>query len=423
MTAETELENAILGEVLTGGSPELDSQIFLDLTEDHFAEPKNRTAYGILKAMRSGGRPINPLTFRYEAEGQGQKDLNDKYIQSLMDHITTPAHTQAYIALVKRNAYMREIRRQIMRLNPSADRGEVERVMELVALRDSADKKLTVTPKDIADQYITELKEKNNQTIETGFDTIDRNIHPQAGDLIVVGARTNVGKTTYLTNVCVNMLENGIPCLYAPTEMRPKQFLDRISPLVSDIPAHKFRSREFELSELAEMDQIAGRLKALPFTMLDIAGPNIAEITQAVRSSGCKVLFLDYLGRCSMPRETTRMREIEKFVVELKNLCVTEGVLCFLAVQLSRATDFNKDSPPRLADLSDSSAIEKEADAVIFLWRDPANPTGGIIQAGISKNRHGNLCGLSVAFDKNQMKMTEESLRPTNAYEERVIAP
>ena len=102
------------------------------------------------------------------------------------------------------------------------------------------------------------------------------------------------------------------------------------------------------------------------------------------------------------------MREIEKFMVELKNLCVTEDVLCFLAVQLSRATDFNKESPPRLADLSDSSAIEKEADAVVFLWWDQKAPAG-TLAAEIAKNRHGLTNGFTIVFNKRQMKMSEES--------------
>jgi replicative DNA helicase len=211
------------------------------------------------------------------------------------------------------------------------------------------------------------------------------------------------------------MLKDGTPCLYCPTEMRPAQFMDRMAPLLVNVPADKFRSRDFDLNDLENISNIQSQVEGFPLTLLNIASPNIHEIKMAVKSSGCKVLFLDYLGRCSMPKENTRMREIERFVVDLKNICVDMGILCFLAVQLSRATDYNKDSEPRLADLSDSSAIEKEADAVIFLWRDPANP-GSYDMSNISgvlgKNRHGVLDRFSISFIKRQMRMTDQHYTP-----------
>jgi replicative DNA helicase len=415
------MEYAVLGEIINAsicGYQDTSDDIFANLEGRHFTGI-NKLSFTILQGMYADKKLIDTLTFEHELLVQAREihqELPPRYIDLLLEAVTTPAHIAHYIGLLRRNAYMREIRVELHNIKPDARPEELERILSLIDLRDGDGKRISVTAKSLMPEYLAKLRETVNPAIATGFKTFDERTYAQAGDLIVIGARTNVGKTTFLTNVLVNMLKGGVPCLYCATEMRPLQFLDRISPLVSSIYATKFRSRAFDDGDRVQFEPICGKVGGFPFEMLDIAGPNIAQIIRGVKSSGCKVLFVDYLGRCDMPRENTRMREIEKFVVQLKNLCVEQGILCFLAVQLSRATDFNKDTEPRLADLSDSSAIEKESDAVVFLWKDPANATGAGMSAPITavlaKNRHGLYDNWLIDFDHRSMRMTERVYVP-----------
>lgn len=417
---DTLLEAAVLSDLIF--SPENRDRIFTELTDKDFFNLDNRAIFQTLRAMYEEKEAIDLLMVhkRLEKAVIGSPGIV-KHLHAVTDQITTPAHTCSYIKIIRRNTCLREIRGEIRQLNPEATTDQIEKIMDLIQSRDSGGKQTTVTPADFIDDYIAGLKTKKCAGLDTGFSTIDHNIHTQASDLIVIGARTNVGKTAFLTNVLVNMLQRDIPCLYCPTEMRPAQFMDRIAPLVINVGADKFRSRKFDQADIEQISGMGKMVTVMPLTLLDIASPNIQEVRMAVKSSGCKVLFLDYLGRCSMPREATRMREIERFMVELKNICVDMGILCLLAVQLSRATDYNKDNEPRLADLSDSSAIEKEADAVVFLWRDPKTP--GLFDtpniAGVlAKNRHGLLKDFRVKFEKRYMKMTEEGYAPREDYHE-----
>ena len=406
MNTDTEIELAIIGNIISGFNPDIDNDIFSILSVNNFLDYKNKIAFEILQEMRAEKKVIDHLTFKSEIQAKGKaEELDDRYIALALENITTPAHTKGYITIIKRNTYLREIRREILKLNPEAEAADLDYIMSLIDLRDNSEKKTVVVPHDILKDYIHDLKTKHCAGIATGFSALDRNLYSQAGDLIVVGARTNVGKTTYLTNILVNMLNKKVPCLYCPTEMRPPQFIDRIAPLVVEIQATKFRSRDFNDSDHLEIATLQSRIGPMPLSMLDIASPTIQEIAMAIKKTECKVLFLDYLGRCSMPREATRMREIERFMVDLKSLCTEQGILCFLAVQLARATDFTKDSAPRLADLSDSSAIEKEADAVIFLWKDLTDYNR--IHCCFGKNRHGYLTNFELNFDKQAMRMSE----------------
>lgn len=407
------IEQSIIGHIVNPYALGMDDSALLLLTADDFVDASNKTAFMIAKGMHGNKKVIDPHTLSAEATRQGLR-VSYEYLGAVTEKNTTLEQIGAYIELMKRDKHLREIHAKLVELNPEATADSINSIIDLIAKRDSLEKKTTIEAWRIVDGYIVELQSKKSKTINTGFYTIDTYCQPNPGDVVVIGARTNVGKTVCLTNILVNILKNNVPCLYCPTEMKPSQFLDRISPIISNISSDKFRSRNFRSEDISEIPKISSGIRAMPLTILDIAGPSINDIRQAIKNSDCKVLFVDYLGRCSMTREDKRQREIEKFMVELKNLCINNGILCFLAVQLSRVTDSLKEVAPRLADLSDSSAIEKEADSVIFLWRnlELAKKNPNLIAAVIAKNRHGDYRDFEIDFNKTKMMMTEKGFAP-----------
>ncbi|MFA6584249.1 MAG: DnaB-like helicase C-terminal domain-containing protein [Elusimicrobiaceae bacterium] len=409
---ETMLEHAVLGSFLVEAGVSNNADFILEeLSEEDFSRTSSRRMFCLFKEMRANDEAIDLVTVCARLKAKGELDSlgGEVFVSGLMDSVSTSTHIAHYAKEVKRNAVMRKIKREIILLNPAVEPDAIERIMGLIEQRDSGDSLAVVTPKEFMDGYLEDCYKSRLPGIKTGYPTLDNGLCPQAGDLVVVAARTNVGKTAYLTNVLVNMLDDKTTCLYCPTEMRPQQFMSRLLPLKTGISASKFRAKQFNAEDLAELESAVEDAKAYPLYLLDIAGPSIYEIKRAVKFSKCKTLFVDYLGRCAMTRESTRTREIEKFVVELKNECVKSGVLCFLAVQLSRRTDFDK-AAPKLADLSDSSAVEKEADAVIFLWRNPDKKAEGnnpIIEAFLGKNRFGHMHKWLLDFDRHSLRMTE----------------
>ncbi len=420
---ETMMEHAVLGSFLIESSMSDKADFILDeLSETDFNRDSSRRMFRVFKEMHANEESIDLVTVCAKLKAKGELDTigGEVFVCSLMDSVSTTNHIRHYAGKVRKNAVMRKIRREISQLNPEAEPEAVERVMQLVQERDTDDGVSVVTPKAFMDELLEECMSGRSVGIKTGYPTLDDSLHAQGGDLVVVAARTNVGKTTFLANILHNLLERNICCLYCATEMRPKQFMGRVLPLKTCIPATSFRSHQFRAEDIAEMQSVTDEMKALPLHLLDIASPTIHEVKRAIRTSGCKVVFIDYLGRCSMSREVTRMREIEKFVVELKNECVKSGILCFLAVQLNRRTDFDN-TAPKLADLSDSSAVEKEADAVVFLWRNPKVKSDShsvpVIEAFFGKNRFGYMHKWGLSFNRTTMRMTECELEYKDEYD------
>ncbi len=421
MSLSISMERAVIGGIITDGiCGEISDEAFITLKPADFADPLCRQAFSVLAGMKEGGEEINHVTAEAAYLKAGLSLPPGAAAGSLcalfLDAHVYPALASQYIRMVKRDSYLRAIRQEILRLKPEAGAEDVDALLDLIAKRDQVDRRHVITAMTAADEFYAGVINGKVLDLNTGFPTLDRNLHAQPGDLIVVGARTNVGKTTLLTNILYNMLVDTIPCLYVPTEMKPAQFMGRLMPLMTTIHAHRLRSMDLSPDQKAELKAAADAARHMPLTVLDIASPTIEEIRAAVKSSECKVLFVDYLGRCSTTKEVTRMREIEKFVVALKSICVEAGIVCFLAVQLSRAVDKAQEAAPMLSDLSDSSAIEKEADLVLMLWKNKeaqgSTYSHAAISALIAKNRHGYTDVFDIAFDKNRMRMAESRPLP-----------
>ena len=77
----------------------------------------------------------------------------------------------------------------------------------------------------------------------------------------------------------------------------------------------------------------------------------------------------------------------------LKALARRRGVPVLCLAQLNRANMDRKEKRPQLSDLRDTGAIEQDADAIMFLWKeDDSEENQGsaqVVKCDVAKNRHG----------------------------------
>jgi replicative DNA helicase len=177
--------------------------------------------------------------------------------------------------------------------------------------------------------------------------------------------------------------------------------LKRVLSLATGIPHYRFRGATLSPEDKKRVYDVCSDLGDLPLKIFHHSYPGLDDIMAAAHEARPRVLFVDYLQRCEMPKEENMAYRIGEFMRGLKTFSMDAKVTTFIACQSDRELDRNPTVPPQMAHLKGSGAIEAESDGVLMLWTPPAEviakrsdwvPASGdhiAIEAIIRKNRNG----------------------------------
>ena len=259
-------------------------------------------------------------------------------------------------------------------------------------------------------------KTENNtlfDSIPTGLSDLDRILGGlPLGELIILGARPAMGKTSLLISIMANSINNkNEPMAYFSMENSAQSMMLRLLSVFSELSHHKLVSKPLEPFEIHSMVEKTRKMADANifiedncFTIEDI----ISQTCYLVQEKGIKMIMVDYLQLVQAKGKMNREQEIAKVCRELKGLARKFNIAVFVTSQLSRAVETRGgDKRPQLSDLRESGAIEQDADKVLFLHRpeyynitedDCGDSTIGIAEIIIAKNRGGVVDSSKVRF-------------------------
>ena len=206
----------------------------------------------------------------------------------------------------------------------------------------------------------------------TGFPWFDNKGGLPGSDLLIIGADTSQGKTSFATSIIVNAIRNEEKIAFYTMEMTPKQLAARIASMQSGVMSNAILNDQMELTDIyrvdAGMDHI--NLNNLFFDGRSTASLDsiINSIRQLKKKHDIKGVCVDYLQLVSVTdKGLNREQIVAKIARDLKNLAVELDIWIILLSQLARG---DKGNPrPLLSMLRDSGQIEEAADTVILLYR------------------------------------------------------
>lgn len=250
-----------------------------------------------------------------------------------------------------------------------------------------------------------------NPELPTGFSKLDRSTFGLTrGHIFTVGARTNAGKTTLAINVSVHLGKAGKRILYISTESTFQEIWDRYIACATGVSAFAIQHGLLHEHDKEIVDAFVKEFRDKhQFNIYDGSRPNIGIVRQAVEQSNCDVMVFDYFQHI----ENRETRELEEFVMQIKELAKQKQIAVLMCAQLHDRYDFktHKPAPPMLFDIKNCKAISDESRVVVLLDWDRDNAIGdgaAAVKAILAKNK-GVKEDVILKLDRTIPRFTEES--------------
>ena len=253
--------------------------------------------------------------------------------------------------------------------------------------------------------------------VPTGFASLDKMISGfQKSDLIVVGARPSMGKTSLALDFARRTaLEHNVAVGFFSVEMSAEQLSHRLLSAHAQVDAWRMKTGAgLTNDDLSRIHHAMEELSKAPIYIDD--NPTITVLQMRATARRLKrehdlgLIVVDYLQLVTPVKSVDSMvTQITEISRGLKSLARELEVPVLALSQLSREVE-KRGGRPRLSDLRESGAIEQDADLIMFIHRDGKyhqETDPGLAEIMIEKHRNGATGSVQLYFDERRTTFNE----------------
>lgn len=431
-----ETEQALLGALLNTPERCIKDCWTAGLQPDDFSRPSHQIIYtSIVKTLQSGGSidaiSLTDTLRREQVPTERGKTVNalefvggSVAILTLNDQAAVPSLAKTYAEEIVSQSLSRdlmlvgeELQRLGSELAPIPEAvAEAER--RLVKARDRAEgRRAGGRVSDVADllqqlleEYISPDPDDVIPFSLPSLNALGGGMFP--GDVIVLGARSGVGKTWSGLDLVEAVMNVGRRAVMFSLEMPKMQLVRRIMAM-GGINLTGLRRRLVPYEQLIERAGIMDAWRGL----LDIEdGPTSVDRMQGVLASAriegnpYRLLVLDHLHLMDVPGSRSDYRvSLNQELTRIKHMAAEHNLTVVLLGQLNRPKKGDEWKRPTIHDLRESGAIGDIADYVLMVHREYENGHqqnhGAVI---VEKVRDGSGDGdIEVLFDQRNYRFRE----------------
>ena len=376
---------------------------------EDFHNDRHRWIYKGMLSINGNGQAPTALNIRdwLKINAPAHQDL--QYLARLTDLFPIVTELAGYCRLVKEHANRRKLY-DIMkdaqtRLAASEDAVEIAQRAITAAGRIEGQVKIRSVGDTIDDTLSlwSRLQENRAGAPRWYLPEMDRLLGPLHGaQAIIVAGAANSGKTTFLWTQAVKWAIAGHQVAFLSLEMTAAQMNARLVIYDSHVnPLHLPGDKQYIAKDAMERFRNIG-------LYTDDTPHTAATLFPSIRrhiSAGCKIIFIDYLGRVGGRGKENLNNHLGMVMHEIKTLANEFGSDIITGAQLNR--DSRKEQrPPELWDLRDSGNIEQESDLVVFIDRKDWRDENEHAVFNVKKNRHGITGAFDVGWDPQSKVFT-----------------
>jgi len=392
---------------------------------EDFYKPAHGHVFAAISALYARGEPADPVTVADELRRSGLLESvgDPSVLLSLQVNTPSTANAGHYAHIVEEHALLRRlvsVAGEIAELGYSVPEDVAEAVDQAEAMVYAvAQRRIVDTMSPLRDllgdtlDRIERLVERGEAItgVPTGYADLDSRLAGlQKSNLVVVGARPAMGKTSFALGIVANAAVHARePVLLFSLEMSHLELTQRILCSEARVDATRMRNGHLLESDWPKISEAIGRLGDAPIYIDDNPNVTVMDIRAKARRlkarEGLGLVVVDYLQLMSghgRSRAENRQVEVSEISRGLKVLARELDIPVVALSQLSRNLEMRQDKRPVLADLRESGSIEQDADVVLFIYRDeiynPESPDRGTAEIIVAKHRNGPTGKVDLAF-------------------------
>ena len=413
------------------------SDIIAEVREDDFFDVSNRTIFMTMRGMSDTFSSVDPVSLadRLRSSGELEKVGGLDRLFELSNDPFSITSWRTSAAILHKNRVLREMIYAAAQITSLAT-GNPEDTKEVIEKAEGLILKVTEggihNSQSTLRQMMDELYESicvhaesgEEQGVSTGFGGLDRHLLGlRPGQMVVIGARPGVGKTSYCLNLATNMARNGTTVVMFSLEMSREEIAQRLLSSRSGVKLTAIRSARIRPDDWSLLLDSVEYLRELPMVVDDTSGTTVTEIRakarRMLRGVDNGVVIIDYMQLMSGGRGESRAAQVSEMSRGIKVMAKDLGVPVIALSQLNREVEGRTGKRPQLSDLRESGSIEQDADIVLLLDRSMSaeeagrkdRPDEGITNLIVAKNRSGPLGTIEMRFDGTTTRFLEVERR------------
>lgn len=413
---DLQAEQSVLGSILI--DPFAIPKVSGFLEPADFYNHKHARIYRACLSLHDKQAPIDLITVGDTLQRQDFLDEvgGPAYLANLMNAVPTSVHIEHYARVVKNQARRRALVQVAGKIaaavyeEPEAQDAEERAKSILLESVGQEQDSILITPERqgaILREYILSKKAGGHATISTGLRALDEQLGGglRRGNLVVVAARTSVGKSTLAENIAEKVASTDHRVLFVSLEMSPEEIVHRYavrSTVLNDsVPQFGISSDK----DKEALEVLVQNRSKLPFYLLNAPAASTIAIRSAVsriniQYGGLDLVVVDYLQLLKDAGHAEERLRIGQITANMKSMAREFNVPVVLLSQLNRNIEM-RGGEPRLSDMLESGRIEADADVVVMLWNtDKPDVLGYDTHTKIAKNRQGATGKVDIIFDK-----------------------
>ena len=417
-----EAEQSVLGAMLQDGNAVL--QAAESLVPEDFYQPQHKEIFSAMIALHREQKPIDFITVDAELSRRGTLEGSGgtAYLLRLVQYVPTAVNVKAYIGIVAEKSTLRKLIKAAQEIsqecysqqNPLQETlGHAEKAIFDIVMNRASGEALKPIKDVLYNTYanIEELAKLKGRIsgVPSGFTALDQMLTGfHGGELIILGARPSMGKTSLAMNMAgYAALYGGKSVAVFTLEMPREQIALRLLCSDAKVNMQRVRSGTLAPDDWMRLARSIGPMSNSRIFIDDTAGITPTQLRSRCRrlmmDKGLDLIVVDYLGLMHADGKVeSRQLEVSEISRQLKAIALELKIPLIACAQLSRANANRENKRPALTDLRDSGSIEQDADVVMFIHRegyyDPDCEEKNVGEIIVQKQRNGPLGTVKVAW-------------------------